>query len=193
MPATCGRQRLLVRSQSLFQLGDAALQELFRLPQILYATLDGIGAGGVALRPSPLGDPLDGRRNCGIRTMQGRADREDERGGNRQPDVLLAHGRDRDRPIVHAAFLAQPSRDLQPDVIGRLRIAERFGGIADPPQVALERAARVAPVQMLLELGGADRSQRAVEQRVNVFGRSRAVHGHWCQRDSSVRSRMRAL
>ena len=110
--------------------------------------MDGVGAGGVALL----------RRLAGVRSMvvelrqqddERRADREDERGGDRQPDVLLARGRDRDRQIVHAAFLAQPSGDLQPDVIGRLRIAERLGGIADPPQVALERPAGVAVVEML--------------------------------------------
>ena len=131
---------------------------MFGLPQVLYATLDGIGAGGVALlrRSVPAR-----RRSRELRNQeeQGGADREHEGGGDSTQTYCWRSRRGRSRLIVDAAFLAEASGDLQPDVIGWLRIAERVGHVADAPEVVRERAARVALVEMAFELRRADRSR----------------------------------
>ena len=104
--------------------------------------------------------------------------------------------------LADAPFLAQPSGDLQPRAIGRLerrqRRRRRRGSAAGP------RAARGTPshcVEVHLELGAADRSDRAVHgllDRVQVYVRTpyRPRSGSqplYTLSRNSPRSRSRAL
>src|SRR5439155_1878736 len=55
-------------------------------------------------------------------------------------------------------------RDLQPDAFGRLQLVERCGRVADLLQIGECRAAVLARLKVLLDLGATDRSDRAVGQ-----------------------------
>jgi hypothetical protein len=69
---------------------------------------------------------------------------------------------------VYAAFLPKSAGNLEPHVIGRHWVTERRCDIPDLPEVGGECPAGIAGFEVLLELRGADPSERAVKQRLNL-------------------------
>src|SRR5205823_13999629 len=95
--------------------------------------------------------------------QQRSADGDHERGGERERVEIPSRRRGR-RRLLNPSFLAQPPRDLQPDAFGGLQLVERRGRVADLLQIGEGRAAVLARLEVLLDLGATDRSDRAVGQ-----------------------------
>src|SRR4029078_2745208 len=61
------------------------------------------------------------------------------------------------------SFLPKPAGNLQPRSVGRRHVAHRRCAVADPLEIRRERAALLAPGEVLIELRAADRPEPPVD------------------------------
>ena len=163
-----GIERLLVRFRDLLEFRDRLLELLLRGVDVVLNGFDRLGRR----RRCRARDAVVRRRRRATTRVHAASPRSatartTAAAAASQIADDRARGARRRRVSRDPSFLAQPSGDLQPRAIGRLERRQRRGGVVDPLQVVEQRAARGARVEMQLELGAADRSDRAVDGLVD--------------------------